>query len=339
MSCQSALGLLLAGLVLGVASAPAAALDRDAALARAREIRDRVSRGDTAPLWSEFDDGMRAALKDSVSFAGMSAGIHAQLGAIDSVLDEQVSEHDSMLVVRSRCRFAKLPVPAVLMVGFTPDGRIGMLAVRPDAPSPTEYPSKFLDYQPKTRFELPFQGEWWVAWGGRTLAENHHANIRAQRFAHDLCRMKDGRTHTGDGKALTDYHCYGQPLLAPAAGVVVTALDSLPDQAIGASDRSRPAGNHVVIDHGHGEYSLLAHLQPGSLKVRVGQSAKAGAVLGRVGNSGNTSEPHLHVHLMNGPRMEDSEGLPMPFSDYLLDGKPVVRGELLRFQLVSRRKP
>jgi murein DD-endopeptidase MepM/ murein hydrolase activator NlpD len=91
----------------------------------------------------------------------------------------------------------------------------------------------------------------------------------------------------------------------------------------------------VVIDHGNAEYSLLAHLQPHSLRVKPGQKVKRGDVLGLAGNSGNTSEPHLHVHLMNAPSMADADGLPMPFDDYLLDGKLVARGELKRFQLVT----
>jgi murein DD-endopeptidase MepM/ murein hydrolase activator NlpD len=284
---------------------------------------------------------MKTALTDSVSFAAMSKSIHAQVGTIDSVLDEEMLDRDSLLIVRTRCRFKNLPVPGILTVGFMPDGRIGTLLVRPDAAAaPTEYPSKFLDYQPKARFELPFRGEWWVAWGGRTLGENQHAIIRAQRFAYDLLVVRDGRTHSGEGRALTDYYCYGQPILAPAAGVVVTALDSLPDQPVGTRDAAHAAGNHVVIDHGNGEYSLLAHMQPHSLKVKARQRVKSGDVLGLAGNSGNTSEPHLHVHLMNRRGMDepDADGLPMPFSDYVLDGKVLERGELRRFQLVKRRE-
>ena len=201
-----------------------------------------------------------------------------------------------------------------------------------------EYPSTFLDYVAKTRFTLPFRGEWLVFWGGRTLAQNYHAAVRSQRFAHDLIMVKDGKSHTGEGKALTDYYCYGQPILAPADGIVVTAVDSLPNQDIGSRDPNHAAGNHVVIDHGNHEFTLLAHMQPHSLRVKPGQHVKRGDVLGLAGNSGNTSEPHLHVHLMNGPSMSDADGLPMPFTNYLVDGKPVERGEIVRFQRVKSRE-
>jgi len=319
----------------GTAAAPV--MSREAAIARARAIRDLVSRGETNGLWADFNARMRDTVKDSVSYATTSNSIHAQIGAIDSVLSEEVSERDSLIVVRTRCRFQRLPVPGVLTVGFDPAGRIGVMSIRPDAADPKEYPSPHLDYAPRTRFELPFKGEWLVFWGGRTLGENYHAASRAQRFAYDLVMVRDGRTHPDSSTALTGYYCYGQPILAPAPGVVVIAVDTLPDQAIGSRDAVHPGGNHVVIDHGNHEFSLLAHMQPRSLRVKVGTHVKRGQLLGLAGNSGNTSEPHLHVHLMNGPNMADADGLPMPFTNYMIDGAFIDRGELKRFQLVHPR--
>jgi murein DD-endopeptidase MepM/ murein hydrolase activator NlpD len=315
-------------------AASSAPMSREAAVARARAIRERVSRGETDGLWSDFDERMRAAVQDSASYVTMGRSIHGQIGAIDSVLSEEVNELDSLIVVRTRCRFERLPAPGVLTVSFDPAGRIASLSIRPEAAEPKEYPSPYLDYQPKTRFELPFNGEWLVFWGGRTLGENYHAASRAQRFAHDLVMVRDGRTHPDSSRALTSYYCYGQPILAPAPGVVVIAVDTLPDQPIGSRDTAHPGGNHVVIDHGNHEFSLLAHMQPHSLRVKVGTRVKRGQLLGLAGNSGNTSEPHLHVHLMNGPDMSDADGLPMPFSNYVIDGAVIDRGELRRFQLV-----
>ena len=312
-------------------------MTREAAVARARAIRDLVSRGETNGLWSDFNARMRDAVTDSVSYATTNSTIHAQIGAIDSVLSEEVSERDSLIVVKTRCRFQRLPVPGVLTVGFDRTGRIGVMSIRPDAAEPREFASAFLDYQPRTRFELPFEGEWLVFWGGRTLGENYHAASRAQRFAHDLVMVRDGRTHPDSSTALSSYYCYGQPILAPAPGVVVIAVDTLPDQPIGSRDPAHPGGNHVVIDHGNREFSLLAHMQPHSLRVKVGSRVKRGQLLGLAGNSGNTSEPHLHVHLMNGPNMSDADGLPMPFTNYMIDGAFIEKGELKRFQLVRPR--
>jgi murein DD-endopeptidase MepM/ murein hydrolase activator NlpD len=103
-------------------------------------------------------------------------------------------------------------------------------------------------------------------------------------------------------------------------------------------DPQNPVGNGVVIDHGNGEFSLLAHMQPKSLRVKTGDKVKASQVIGLVGNSGNTSEPHIHYHLQDGPDMKTAEGLPAPFSNLIVNGKPVAKAELLKGQTVSRGK-
>ena len=164
------------------------------------------------------------------------------------------------------------------------DGRVIGFLVRPD-PS-TEAPSTFLDYQTKAAARLPFDGTWTVAWGGRTVRQNYHAAYPDQRFAYDILIERDGRTHTGDGSRLADFYCYGQPILAPAAGKVVEAVNDLPDNVPGHMDPAHAAGNHVVLDLGGGEYAFLCHLKPGSLKVRAGDAVVAGQLIGMCGNSG-----------------------------------------------------
>ena len=207
--------------------------------------------------------------------------------------------------------------------------------VRPQTSAPRRaYESAYTERQSLARLRLPFEGEWTVIWGGHTIEQNYHAMLRDQRFAHDLVIQKNGSSHTGDGKKLTDYHCYGQRILAPGDGEVVWQRDSLPDQPIGSTDAKNAVGNGVIIDHGTGEYSLLAHLQPHSLKVHLGQKLKVGDWVGLCGNSGNTSEPHLHYHLQSGPRPLESEGYPAFFNDLVIDDQPVVRGEIVKGQRV-----
>lgn len=321
--------------ILVQASPGGAALDSAAVIAQGRALRPFVSAGDPGPLWTRFDDTMRGAMRDSASFAQLLSGVHAQVGAIDSVLSEEAVRERGFWVYRARCRFSKAPQPARLVIAFAPDGRIGGLSVQPDERKP--FASPFLDYQTRTRLMLPFDGEWFVFWGGRTLEQNYHAASRSQRFAHDLTIMKDGSTHTGDGRKLEDYHCYGKPVLAPAAGTVVWLDDGHPDQAIGSSDPAHPVGNGVIIDHGQGEFSLLAHFQPGSLKVKKGDKVRARQAIARCGNSGNTSEPHVHYHLQNGATLENVDGLPAFFVDLIVDGKEVERAELLRGQTVRSK--
>ena len=121
-----------------------------------------------------------------------------------------------------------------------------------------------------------------------------------QRYAIDILGDgADGASHTGSGTALTDYPLYGVAVLAPAAGIIMQAVDSFPDNAPGQGNpKSDPTGNYIVIHTTTGEYVFLDHLQHGSVRTRVGRQVKAGARLAKVGNSGNTTEPHLHLQVM-----------------------------------------
>ena len=321
---------VLAAPSLAAAAAPA---DSTAALARAREVHPWVSKGEVGPVWSWFSDTMRAAMGDSTRFAAALTGIHAQVGAIVDVASEAMTREHGLWMYRASCRFEKSPEPLELLVAINPDGNIAGLAVRPGPPK--EFPSTKLDYQTKTTLRLPFRDEWGVFWGGRTIIENRHAVSKSQRFALDLAILKDDSTHTGDGKKLTDYHCYGVEILAPADGTIAWACDSLPDQAIGSTDRDHPVGNGVVIDHGNGEFSLLAHLQPRTQRFKAGDRVKTGDVLGLCGNSGNTSEPHLHYHLQDGPDISTAEGLPASFTGLCVDGVKQERAEPLRGQKIK----
>jgi murein DD-endopeptidase MepM/ murein hydrolase activator NlpD len=330
---------LVAGLAAAVA-AHAAPFDADSARAKAHALTPHVARSEDAPLWREFDENMRAALKDSASFAATLRQIAGTTGALDSLLTESVSSPQAgVFVYQATCRFAKSATPLELIFAFDATGRVSGMLVRPPAGAPRkEYPSAFLDYRAKTRLRLPFRGEWTVFWGGRTLGQNYHAFTRDQRFALDVLIVRNGRTHDGDGKRCSDYYCYGQPVLAPAAGTIVWAQDSLPDQVPGQMDPAHATGNSLIIDHGNGEYSLIAHLQAGSMRCKVGEHVPADAELGRCGNSGNTTEPHIHYHLQNGPAPFDADGLPIEFVKLVVDDKPLDRAEIVKGQR-ARRQP
>lgn len=151
----------------------------------------------------------------------------------------------------------------------------------------------------------PFQGEWFVSAGGRSsLVSLHYGPLFGdQWYAVDFLIERDGKTFEGDSSDLGSFHCWDQPILAPADGVVVVAEDGLQDWPIGheLTDSSQLAGNVVVIDIGGDRYVQLAHLRMGSIPVTVGQSVSAGEVVGRCGNSGNTDEPHLHMQVQDSP--------------------------------------
>ncbi len=157
----------------------------------------------------------------------------------------------------------------------------------------------------------------------------------AQRFAYDFLVHEDGQSFSGDPQTLESYHCWGREILSPAAGEVIATVHDLPDLPIGETDPQNPAGNHVILALAENEFVFLAHMQQGSITVQQGDEVAQGDVLGLCGNSGNTSEPHLHLHLQTTPDLTAGEGLPAQFLDYLADGEPVDRGEPERGQIVS----
>jgi peptidase M23-like protein len=149
--------------------------------------------------------------------------------------------------------------------------------------------------------DMPFAGEWYVFSGGRAPLVNDHWSTSSQRHAQDIIQIVDGSSFSGDKEQLTSYHAFGKTLVAPADGRVTAILDTRPEVAIGDTDVSHPEGNYLVVDIGGGRYVMMGHLQRGSALVAAGDRVRRGQPLARVGNSGNTSEPHVHVQVQNKP--------------------------------------
>ena len=171
----------------------------------------------------------------------------------------------------------------------------------------------------------PLRGGPWLAGNGPQSASGHRRALIpidgtpaiAQRFAIDYVKLDTaGKSYSGDRLKNSSYYAHGVDALAVADGVVAAAKDSIPENIPGENSRAVPitletvGGNHVIIDIGGGRYAFYAHLQPGSLRVKRGDRVRRGQVLGLVGNSGNSTEPHLHFHISDSPSPLGSEGLP-----------------------------
>jgi murein DD-endopeptidase len=182
----------------------------------------------------------------------------------------------------------------------------------------------------------PLRGDHWLAANGPSNTSGHrralipidgHAAI-AQRFAIDWVRLRDdGKTFQGDEKDNKNYYAYGSDALAVADGVVTEVKDGIPQNIPGENSRAVPitletvGGNHVILDIGGGNYAFYAHLQPGSLRVKLGDKVRRGQVLGLVGNSGNSTEPHLHFHIENASSPLGAEGLPYALPSFEVVGR------------------
>jgi hypothetical protein len=263
------------------------------------------------------------------------AEVLAVAGDERRVLAENVDESEGVYYYRRVARHEAYGGPLEVIWGFV--GReVFHFTVLTLAPTEAVR-SGYLDRETEADLRLPFDGEWTVTWGGRSFEDNYHTASLRTRFALDVTVMRGGAAHSGAGRANGDYYCFGQPVLAPGGGVVVASVDGLPDAV---PERSDPAwavdpGNHVVIDHGTGEYSLLGHLRRGSVVVEPGQRVSAGDVVGACGNSGTSGEPHLLYQLMTDPDLWIGEGLPAQFQRYLADGVLVERGEPVKGQVVA----
>jgi Peptidase family M23 len=195
-----------------------------------------------------------------------------------------------------------------------------------------------LDLEPQLlQIGPPLAGERWVAINGCCEVRGAHrgsglsVNGRiyfGQRFAIDWMRLDEaGRLVHGDPADVHNYADYGVDVLAVADGTVVDVLNSLDDQVPGKLPDPKTItienvdGNHVILDLGNGIYAFYAHLEKNSIGVKVGQRVQRGDVLGKLGNTGNTSAPHLHFHLMDGPSALASNGIPYVIERFTLAGK------------------
>ena len=185
-------------------------------------------------------------------------------------------------------------------------------------------------YECEVDYILPFEGAWTALNGGTSRKLSHTWALANQRYAYDFVIMDDkGQTFEGNHKDVESYFCYGENVIAPADGTVVKVSNkhrnSRPMRKIAVCDTSDPRGNFVIIQHAEKEFSLLAQLLPGSVTVQAGDKVEQGEVIGKCGNSGNTSEPHLHFQLQSSKTFLTGAGLPIAFTNIHARRKPSYR--------------
>lgn len=164
--------------------------------------------------------------------------------------------------------------------------------------------------------ELPVRGTWSAGHAGGSVLVNYHNAHPSQKYAIDIVKVDErGRFYERPGSEIEQVFSFGEPVFAPASGIVVAAVDTLPNHGISLepSEVEFPAGNHVVIQFEEERYIFLAHLKPGSLQVAEGDTISAGYPVGTIGNSGNSSWPHLHMHIQDLPELDYNNATAFPF--------------------------
>jgi len=316
-------------------AAGAAAAGPSGTIAQGRALTDWSSPESMAALAAAASPDLRAKIDADGGPAAFSAALDAQMGKQTTVFDEVEITINGTTFYQRLAAYERAPAAQSIVVWDDKGSVIGA-TVQPSAPPP---PAAGAGVPVRPPFAKPRAGEWLTFWGGRNLARNYHMVAPAQTYAFDLLVVKDGRSFSGPANEHTSYYCWSEPVLAAADGVVTEAVDGLPDMAIGDMSAKAAAGNHVIVRVGPEQHALVAHLQKGSVTVKTGDRVKTGQTLGLCGNSGRTSEPHIHFHLQTGATFaEGGSGLPADFKALLVDGRPARDGEPVRGQVIAPEK-
>lgn len=184
------------------------------------------------------------------------------------------------------------------------------------------------NYQFKVSYSVPLKGKWLIVNGGTEKKHSHSWSIHSQRYAYDFLKIDEKmHTHKANHKALDNYYCYEEEITSPADGKVVKVVDKFKDSKIIDNQKTDPLaknipGNYIIIKHAEQEYSFLAHLKPNSIIVQPGDNVKRHQKIGLCGNSGNTTEPHLHFQIQTGISFNFSAGIPICFKDINIEAIP-----------------
>lgn len=291
--------------------------------------------GEYNELWDNSTTTFKLTYGSVEYFTAYAQSFLDQLGEETQVIDERVFSIQGAWVYERAASFQNLEIPASIEWALDGDLKITWFDRRE---LPDEASNQFEDYRTKTDLRMPFDSEWLVIWGGRSIRDNYHADTPNQRFAYDFLITQNGLQSSGDGSRNEDYYCFGEPIVAPGAGMVLDSESNIPDSLPGEENWDQPYGNYILIDHENGEYSFLGHFRQGTVAVHAGDRVTAGTFLGQCGNTGFSDTPHLHYHIQNTPDFYDqmwAAGLPIQFQSYSADGEFVVRGEPTRWQLVQ----
>jgi murein DD-endopeptidase MepM/ murein hydrolase activator NlpD len=273
----------------------------------AKSMVKAINEEDYAGIGKDFDQTMEDFFpleKRKPFFEDLAA----QYGKIQKLEQPRLAAADQAVFV-AHCEHGKLDITVWLS---DDDKVIGLLFLphKADIPVPEKH---------ETKLSLPFKGKWLVVWGGDTKELNQHHDTPNQRFAFDfLGADEQGKTRKGEAHANEDYFAFGREIVAPADGIVTDVITGVRDNVPGSMNPYSALGNAVFIQHREHEVSVLAHLKLGSVQVKVGDKVQRGQVIGLCGNSGNSSEPHLHYHLQNTPIIQDGTGIKCFFQKVIL---------------------
>jgi len=211
---------------------------------------------------------------------------------------------------------------------------------------------KLMEYKSPNQYDFPLKGSW-SAFGAPTL-NSHHRWVSIQEFAYDFLKMdKKGNTHKKNGSKFEHYYAYGEPIYSIGNGKVVSVLNTVKESSlllnndVESQDQRMNKiktlqnellkkgfeyilGNHVIIEHPNGEYSYYMHLKTESVNAKVGDNITKGQQIGKLGQSGMSSQPHLHFQLSDSPKILESRCLPIVFDNIGDNEWNILYGDIIK---------
>jgi Peptidase family M23 len=336
----------LAALLILASAASADERDRPTAILVNPIHEAQVVRGDDGMDHVEYELLVVSVFPEPVTLSSVTV--------FDPAGKELLRIEGSALAAATQTLFAKIPSPVVpasaavsvdvdlilppgaapervmhrIAYTLAPDSQLGLLADPPEV----DAPEVAINHQAAIVIRPPVEGNGWLA-GAACCKPNVHRDERiainglrvetAETFAIDLVKVRHDRIFDGDGKAVEQYYGFGETVLAVADGTVVSVHDGMSDQTpfvlMTPTSTSDYGGNNVMLEIGPNVFAWYAHLHEG-VAVKVGDAVKAGAPIGKLGNTGPSEGPHLHLGLLDKPDPIAGRSLPFVFDSFTLVG-------------------
>lgn len=298
--------------------------EKDAYKTVADEFENNYNKGNFENIFNSFSAEMQKALPIDKTIEFLS-GIKNQSGKIEK--REFVKYESSFASYKTTFEKGVF----ALNISIDEKSKINGLSIKPFV----------LDNFPiikrnTTKLILPFKEAWTVFWGGDTKEQNYHIVSKAQKNAIDfVITGNNGKSYQTDGQTNEDYYAYGKNIIAPCNGEIVLVVDGIKDNKPGKLNPIYATGNTVILKAPNDEYLFFAHFKQHSIKVKQGDKVKQGQLLGLCGNSGNSSESHLHFHIQNVEDMNVATGVKCYFDKINVNGKiktdySPIKGEIIK---------
>jgi len=276
----------------------------------ALKFKSLYNQNDYITIFNMFDSNMKAALPIEKTKAFFSENVNIPYGKIEKM--EFYKLKQSAHIYKSTFERGTLDV----LISLNSNNEINGFYISPHKPSDLPQLERNT-----TKMILPFNEVWFVFWGGTTVANNYHVAHENQKYAYDILMVKEGKSYHGNSKKNDSYYVFGKEVIAPCNAKVVKVITGVHDNIPGDLNPKQLTGNTIVLETDNKEYLLFAHLKEKSIIVQKGQVVKKGDLLALCGNSGNTTEPHLHLSLQNVIDMNIATGAKLFFEKILVNGK------------------